>query len=93
MSYLKNGRDANEPELVKFWKQLGYKWIPMRAGQGFDGLLITPLNIYIVEIKNPAKKWKLEDNEKKLKEDVEYFGHEYHIIETMQDAEYLAGVI
>ena len=86
-------RDANEAEFVQLWKGLGYTWIPMKPGQGFDGLLITRLDIHVVEVKNPAKKWKLTGCESKTKESIERLGQSYDIVETMQDAEYLAGVI
>ena len=86
-------RDANEPEFVQLWQALGYTWIAMKPGQGFDGLLVTPLDIYVIEVKNPARKWKLTDCERKTKEAIERNGQEYHIIETLEDAKYIAGVI
>ena len=86
-------RDINERKLVDFWKALGFAWIPAKPGQGFDGLLITRLDIHVVEIKNPQRKWKLTDCERKCKEAIERLGQSYNIVETMQDAEDLAGVI
>ena len=65
----------------------------MRAGQGFDGLLITPLGVYVIEIKNPEQHWKFEPSEQKLCDEMERLGQKYHVIETMEDAKYIAGVI
>jgi len=86
-------RDINERKIVDFWKALGYEWIAAKPGQGFDGLLVTRLDVHIVEIKNPQRKWKLTDCERECKEAVERLGQQYHIVETMEDAEILAGVM
>ena len=86
-------RDNNEAEYVEMWKALGYEWIPMKPGQGFDGLLITPLDIYVVEVKNGQRKWKLTACERRTKEAIERLGQEYHIVDCLEDAKYLAGVV
>ena len=86
-------RDNNEAEYLELWKGLGYVWVAMKPGQGFDGLLVTPTGIHIVEIKNGNYKWKLTDCERKVKEQVEHMGQEYHIIDCLEDAKYLAGAI
>jgi len=86
-------RDINERKIVEYWRALGNEWIPAKPGQGYDGLLITRLDVHIVEIKNPQRKWKLTDCEKRTKEIVERLGQKYNIVETMEDAEYMAGVI
>ena len=86
-------RDLNEAEYVSLWHSLGYVWVPMKPGQGFDGLLITPREIMIVEVKNPDHKWKLTKCERDVKEEVERLGQTYHIVEHLEDAEYLAGII
>lgn len=86
-------RDANEAEYVELWTGLGYEWIPMKPGQGFDGLLVTPLDIYVVEVKNGERKWELTDCERKTKKRIENLGQEYHICDSLSYAKFLAGVI
>ena len=86
-------RDNNEKEIVQFWQALGYAWIAAKPGQGFDGLLVTPLDIYVIEIKNPRRNWKFTECEQRTKDMIEALGQEYHVVEDMHDAEYLAGVI
>ena len=86
-------RDNNEAEFVGLWHSLGYVWIPMKPGQGFDGLLITPREIMIVEIKNSEHAWKLTRKEQAMKAEVERLGHKYHICDDIEYARYLAGVI
>jgi hypothetical protein len=65
----------------------------MKPGQGFDGLLITPLGIYIVEIKNGTYKWKFTASEQRLKNEVERLGHKYHVVQSASDARYIAGIV
>jgi len=86
-------RDENEREYVDLWRGLGYLWIPAKPGQGYDGILVTPIDIFIVEVKNGARKWKLTESEQRVKDEVERLGHEYCIVEDLEDAEILAGVI
>ena len=86
-------RDENEAEYVTLWKGLGYTWIPMKPGQGFDGLLVTPLGVHIVEIKNGERRWKLTACERKTKEAIEALGQRYYIVDCWEDAKYVAGVV
>ena len=58
----------------------------MKPGQGFDGLLITPHAIHIVEIKNGKRKWSLTDCEQQTKERIEALGQSYDIVENLDDA-------
>jgi hypothetical protein len=87
-----NKRDANEAEIVAFWRQVGCIWIPMKPGQGFDGLLIDRSGMYIVEIKNPEVSWHLTDDESCLSRAVEELWGEYHIVETLKSAAALIGL-
>ena len=86
-------RDNNEAEYLELWKGLGYVWLKAVPGLGFDGILVTPNEIMIVEIKNGSYKWKLTDCERKVKEQVEHVGQTYHIIDCLEDAKYIAGII
>jgi hypothetical protein len=84
-------RDTNEKELVKAWRQLHCYWIQMSRDAGFDGILLSPITgTHIVEVKNPERKWKLTDAEKKTKAEVEARGVPYRIIETVEQAVKLA---
>lgn len=85
-------RDANERDIVSFWRHLGFLWVQMDRYAGFDGLLVTRSSVYIVEIKNPAVKWRLTENEKERKEQVEQLGQKYNVIQTLSDASKLVGV-
>lgn len=89
--HYKNKRDLNEAKIIEIWCGLGYTWLQMKPGQGFDGLLVTPQGMYIVEIKNPDEYWELTDSEKKLAESIEIMGQTYHIIESTEDALKLIG--
>ena len=86
-------RDNNEAEYVALWHSLGYVWIPWKPGMGADGLLIRPGYIYVVEIKNGDRNWKLTKSEQRLKDDMERIGMQYHICDNYEYAKYLAGVI
>lgn len=85
-------RDANERDIVLFWRSLGYFWLPMDRHAGFDGILVTRNCVNIVEIKNPAVKWRLTENEKACQEQVEGLGQKYNIVQTLRDASELVGV-
>ena len=79
-------RDDNEAEIVKYWRSLGFVWIPWIAGQGADGLLIMPGKVHIIEIKNPEYNWKLEEDERALMLECHRLGVPYWIIENLIDA-------
>ena len=85
-------RDANEREIVAFWRSVGCVWIPMHPGQGFDGLLVARNGVHIVEIKNGEKPWKVTQAEEDLSRQVYFIGQEYHIIETLEAAAHLIGL-
>jgi hypothetical protein len=86
-----NRRDLNEPEIVATWEACGYYWLPMKPGQGFDGLLFTPHNIYVIEIKNPATLWTFTEAERAFAERIGALGHTYHVVESVDDALKLVG--
>jgi hypothetical protein len=87
-----NKRDANEKEIVEFWRACGYIWIPMVPGQGFDGLLIHHGKPCIVEIKNPETDWHLTPDEYELSQRICAQGGEYHIVECLDGAAHLVGL-
>jgi len=86
-------RDKNEARIVNVWRGLGYTWIPMKPGQGFDGLLITPHAIHVVEVKNGKRSWTLTDCEARTKERIEALGQSYDIVESLDDALALVGAL
>lgn len=86
MSYYKNDRDANEAALVQVWRAAGCIWIPQDRHAGFDGILLAHNGNHIVEVKNPARKWKLTKAEQERKAELEARGYIYNIIETECDA-------
>jgi hypothetical protein len=88
-----NRRDANEAEIVEFWRRMGCVWIPMKPGQGFDGLLIDRRGIIrIVEIKNFALGWSITPAEEKLSNEIEARGAKYYIVESLKAAATLIGL-
>jgi hypothetical protein len=83
-----NRRDDNEQELLDFWRLCGCHWVQMLPGQGFDLLLFHRSAVYLVEIKNPARKWVLTPDEVKMQE---LAGDNYHIVENLEQAAKLIG--
>lgn len=90
-SRLKNKRDTNERELVELWERFGCHWIAMPAGAGFDGVLLAPNGIHVVEVKNPSYRWKFTPDERIMQDVVENAGHAYNVIETDEQALALIG--
>lgn len=79
-------RDNNEAEIIAHAKRLGCAVISMDKSAGFDLLVIGPDGRpHIVEVKNPAAKWKIEPAEQKRREQVEAVGGKYHIVFTPDD--------
>lgn len=92
MDYNKNRRDENELEIIGFWKSIGRTVIQMPRDVGFDLLLICPLTgLHIVEVKNPAVKWKLTPAEEARRLQVERAGGKYELVETLADAARICG--
>ena len=79
-------RDANEAELVKLWTDLGAVWVKQDRFAGFDGLLLYQGRAYVVEIKNPRRKWHYTDREMARMIDFGKVGIQYHTIETPEKA-------
>lgn len=81
-------RDKNEAEYVELWRRSGCYWIPMKAGAGFDGVLVSPqTGIRIVEVKNPLGfGTKLTDREQEVREQVILRGAAYDVIATLEEA-------
>ena len=92
MSYIKNKRDANEAEIVEYLRFVGCVIIQMSKDAGFDMVVTRGSRNHIVEIKNPAVKWKLTDAEKSRKAEIEYAGGRYWVIETVDQAAKMLGL-
>ena len=89
--------DANQPKIVKVWRDIGAVWIPTSRDPtiGFDGIVIFRSRIYLVEIKNgelTLSARRLTDTERKRKAQVEASGVHYWIIEDADDALEMLGV-
>ena len=87
-------RDANEAELVRYWRAAGCIWIPQPRENGFDGILVSPhTGIHLVEVKNgQAMWWGLTDPEIRLSKDLERIGSVLNIVTCMEEAEDLVIV-
>jgi len=87
---IKNNRDANEREIIDFLRAAGCVVWQMDRKDGFD-LLVTSRNTgtHIVEVKNPARKWKLTEAEIKKRFEIESVGRTYWIVEDIEDAKWL----
>jgi hypothetical protein len=85
-------RDANEKEIVEFWRGVGAVWIPMSRTAGFDGVLVYRGVTYTVEIKNPACRWSFTRAEAKRKAEIENAGGEYWLVCDLQDAQKLIEI-
>ena|SRR3990167_9388758 len=83
-------RDSNEAEIIQFLRATGARVQQMTERAGFD-LLVTCELHYIVEVKNPARKWKLTEAEAKTKQEIESAGGRYHIVETVEQAARVIG--
>ena len=87
---IKNNRDANERGIIEFLRAAGCIVWQMDRKDGFD-LLVTSrqTGTHIVEVKNPARKWKLTEAEIKKRFEIESVGRTYWIIEDITDAKWL----
>ena len=83
---IKNNRDANERGIIELLRMAGCVVWQMDRKAGFDLLVISAGDVEIVEVKNPAKKWKLTDAEAKKKSEVESVGGTYWIVQDEDDA-------
>jgi hypothetical protein len=85
---IKNNRDKNEREIIEVLRRVGCVVWQMDRKAGFDLLVIAPSDggVEIVEVKNPARKWTLTEDEKKKKAEVESVNGVYWIIEDIEDA-------
>jgi len=83
-------RDANEGEIIDFLRGVGAYVSQMDKSAGFDLLVVCGL-VYVVEVKNPARKWKLTEAEAKTKQEIESAGGRYYIVETVEAAARVIG--
>lgn len=88
-----NRRDKNESAIVEAFRRCACTVIPMQPGQGFDLLVIAPNGIHLVEVKNSDYSWELTQPESLLKIQAEQVGQVYSVIETVEDALRLIGVL
>ena len=84
-----NRRDDNESEIVKYWRDLHYIWIPQGREAGFDGILIGFEQVWFVEIKNNKTYWKLTPAEMRRREELYNNGWQLHIVTNLEEAERL----
>lgn len=74
-------RDKNERGIIAKLETLGYGVMQMDKAAGFDLLAVHGDIVRIIEVKNPARKWQLTENEKKCKKFIEHHGGRYEIIQ------------
>ncbi len=87
MTYRKNDRDANERDIIRALRAVGCIVRQMDRHAGFDLLVVSPFTgIHIVEVKNPAYKWHLTENEQDFQGLVESAGETYWIIDSVEAA-------
>ena len=87
---LKQRRDGNEPLIVAALERCGAYVGRMDKSAGFDLLVVSPRGVCLVEVKDPAQRWKLTPNEAAVKAEVELSGGAYFIVETPEEAVGLA---
>lgn len=87
-----NRRDANEAGILDLWRALGCHVVPQPRQNGFDLVLVARNGVHLVEIKNPARRWELTEQEQRRKEKIEAAGGVYHIITTYDEARKLIGL-
>jgi hypothetical protein len=93
MSYRQNNRDANEAALIEFMLAVGCHVIQMDRHKGFDLLVFCPrTGTHIIEIKNPARTWKLTSAEQIRKLSVEHVGGVYNIITNQDELRLILGI-
>jgi len=87
MTYRKNDRDTNEKAIIRALRAAGCIVRQMDRHAGFDLLVVSPFTgIHIVEIKNPAYKWHLTENEEDFQGLVESVDQTYWVIQTVDEA-------
>lgn len=90
--------DSNQAEIVQALRKVGADWIPTSEDprSGCDGFIAFRSRLYIAEIKDgskPASAKRLTEKELLRKASVERCGVVYNIIESVDDALKLIGVI
>jgi hypothetical protein len=85
-STYKNNRDANEREIIDALRAAGCYVQQMDRKDGFDLLVVKNTEVFIMEVKNPARKWTLTNAEQKLQEEMGCQRAIYWIIEYPQEA-------
>jgi len=86
-AYSNDRRDRNEGRIILKMQALYPRSviIKMRPGQGCDLIWITHLFCEPVEVKNPAERWSLTDEESDLKARLESIGRRLWVPETETD--------
>jgi hypothetical protein len=85
-STYKNNRDANEREIIDALRAAGCYVQQMDRKDGFDLLVINRNGVFIMEVKNPTKKWTMTPAEQKLMDEMSARGQIYYVIEDIQEA-------
>ena len=89
--WMKNARDANEPEIIRRINALGGAWRACSRHEGHDGWVLFRERWYKVEVKNPVKKWTLTKAEKAEMVWTESNGGIYWILEYPADVDDMLG--
>jgi hypothetical protein len=85
MTYTRNRRDSNEPDIVAYFKGIGCWLVQGKPGQGFDYLVLFRGTIFVVEIKMAGRS--LTTYEKTLMHECELRGIQYSVIRSVEDAQ------
>jgi hypothetical protein len=85
MTYTRNRRDSNEPEIVAYFKGIGCWLVQGKPGQGFDYLVVFSGKIFVVEIKMAGRS--LTTYERTLMHECELRGIHYYVLYSVEDAQ------
>jgi hypothetical protein len=85
-STYKNNRDANEREIVDALQAAGCYVQQMDRKDGYDLMVVNHNGIFIMEVKNPLRKWVLTPAELNLSNKMSAHGQRYWIIEYIEEA-------
>jgi len=82
--FARGNRDANEPLITEVIRRYNIRYGLLPEKFGADILLyVSPMAL--VEVKNPAYKWKLTQGEQETQEYCQMMGIPYHVVETPEE--------